>query len=96
LQKHRGTAAPRGVEVVEVKSSFFRCSLGCWLGLEVFVEVHSPPAEGDQTCLSTVASSFEGMCAVLLVSELVFLLFVTLDAVKVGFWRLKPIGFALT
>lgn len=33
---------------------------------------------------------------VLLVSELVFLLLVRLDAMKVGFWILKPIEFALT
>lgn len=33
--------------------------------------------------------------AVLLVSKLVILLLVRLDATKVRFWRLKPVGFAL-
>lgn len=65
------------------------------------MKVHScqiPPAERrDQTSLSQWLLSFVGRCVlVLLVSKLVFLFLVRLDAVKVEFWILKPVGVALT
>lgn len=57
-----------------------------------------PPAERrDQTSLSQWLLDFVGRCMlVLLVSKLVFLFLVRLDAVKVEFWILKPVGVALT
>lgn len=98
--KNTGRASPREVEIVKVKSAFFRCSLGYWPGLEVLVKVHSSPIplaeRRDQTSLSQQLRSFVGMCvSVLLVSKLVFLLLARLATVKVGFWRLKPVGIAL-
>lgn len=79
-QKHRGGASPGGVEVVKVKSAFSRCCLGCDLGC-VCVRVHSsqtPPAERRGRTVTEASKHFS------LVSELVFILRVTLDAVRLA------------
>lgn len=65
--------------------------------MEVHCSETLPAAGEDRTCVSTAASKLcRILCGSLACHEVVFLLLVILDAVKFGFWRLKPVGFALT
>lgn len=81
-QKHRGEASPRGVEVVKVKSAFSRCCLGCdlgWTSVCGCILVRLLRQKGESKLSFIEASKHFS-----LVSELVFILRVTLDAVRLA------------